>query len=246
MHMRIAPVLFLFTIAFQSLSSSQSTPELSDIRVTPLIQWSTTNGSVYSIQRASTITGDWTEVERRYSKTNGVARWADSTEIDSSALYYRVMRITGTPTGGFVETFEDSSGWIDHSYGSWTNMGSTGVWTADYCYATSAVIRAHSGSRYIGMNVNIAYLELPPVDNPTQVTAWVREVNNDYYTPVGLRYYDGINWNKLNEYSVRGMVYSQVVWNLNLGTPNPQQRLRIYGGAFDPLYVDDIEIKCAP
>jgi len=190
------------------------------------------------------------------TQTNWSTSWKDQTEIGATGgvlscrvpMNYRIIYHPSPTATLFSEQFENTNGWTDHSYAiSWSQSANNGVWTGAFCYATTSVIRAHSGERYIGMDINIAYLYLPPINNPTQLSVWVKGTVIGQSSWLILSHYDGNAWiNFSPTYAVTGTVYRNYIWPIDLGTPNPQQQLRIHCGDFSPCYIDDIEVRSFP
>ncbi|MEI6514092.1 MAG: hypothetical protein WCO51_12600 [bacterium] len=262
---RVWLTLFALIVFGKALPAySQSNPVITSISMTPMLSWQTTNGFIYIVHGASTVTGAWNEIARFYSKTNSVQRWADTSGGMSNIGFYRIGLVTNNPANGFTEDFEDSSGWRDWGTGTWTNSGASGSWIAgpysNYStgYATSIVSHAHSGSRYIGayqskVNESTIYngnFQLPVTDSPTQLMFWVRGAQQGTNGYAKVQYYDGYGWYDCLNYMVTNFTYVQKSVDLSfLGIPNPYQYLRfcltLKSGADMSIYIDDVQLKCA-
>lgn len=141
------------------------------VRPAPCVTWTATNGQTYTIECAAAVTGTWSTAATIYTTTSGPTAWADPS--DQPGAYYRVSYYSnGSHT--ITEDFEDAGGWTDHSFGIWTNFGTTGKWVGWECSATSAPGRAHSPVRCIGMNADWQRLYLPVGGLVTQLLVWYR------------------------------------------------------------------------
>lgn len=171
---------------------------------------------------------------------------------DEVPNYASGIAITSMPLRTlFIETFEDAGGWTDHTNRQWTQTASSGVWVVtgqgvSYggFYAMTNATYAHSGVRWLrSVGSYDCWLEIPPSDNPMEVSAWVRTPGFATSGSLSLYFYDGFAWYYLNSRTINGDQYTNVVFKTLLNGHSGQQ-LRFYTS--DPLYIDDIEIRVAP
>jgi len=212
------------------------------------ISWTDTysNGH-YCVEWSSSLTS-----------TNWLSEWDGLTAIPATGgvitvavpMFYRVVHHPTNAVGGFLETFEDAGGWSDHPEGDWTQSADTGTWESQGdLYAASSAIRAHSGTRYIGVGDNThGYLYLPPVDNPTQLVFWVRGGVAGWNGRVYIDAHDGMNWIQIATHEVQDTSYVKATVPITFGVPNPDQRIRLKLSANSGLaaYLDDVEVRTSP
>lgn len=233
-------VLLILTVGIFAASTFATDTEIDSYSGNGQIQWDdpNTNGK-YRVEWSSSLAEGWTSSWTsllNIKATGGIM-------TASSPMFYRVLWISNqVSSAGFFETFEDEMAWSDKSAGNWIALVDTGTWTSKGAYAISNPVNAHSGNRYIGMSGEI---ELPRTDNPTQVVVWVRSTAPGATARIGLSYFDGVSWQLWYGPWISGNIYTQQVFQLNLGYPNPQQRLKLDCG-LGTIYVDDVSVQCAP
>lgn len=205
-----------------------------------VISWDDTNSNgTYSVEWSSSLSDDWTD---SWSSVVGIKSTGGMISA-SVPLFFRVVHHPARTNGALFEDFEDSSGWSNHVEGSWSHTANSGTWTSYNTAASTSALFSRSGTRYIWMN-SFDQLVFPAVDNPTQVIVWVRGPSSSSTYTIGLQFFDGNTWQGLEGYWGGGNTYTSMIWNLDIGYPNPGQLLRIEG-SWDK-YIDDIEIRVAP
>jgi hypothetical protein len=84
-------------------------------------------------------------------------------------------------------------------------------------------------------------LELPPVDNPTQVSLYARLADGASSKSISLQQWDGFSWYTHGATKTVGATaYAKFVFPVTLGTPNSGQMLRIV--LDESTYIDDVNI----
>lgn len=227
----------LFLAAMHSIAQ---TSVVVGIHESGSISWSNnaSNGT-YAIEWASTPTGAW---NRTWAGNVGIPASGD--EMSTAVpMFYRVAFFPARTNGPLFEDFEDVGGWSNKAEGTWTHAANSGIWKSFGAAAASNSLNARSGNRYIWMN-SFDEFELPPVDNPTQVVVWVRGPSPSSTYTLGLKYFDGNTWQSHGSIWGGGNVYTAMVWNLEIGLPNPGQSFRLEG-SWDK-YIDDIRVNVAP
>ena len=194
----------------------------------------------------------------------------DSTFTDSGLgngtnYYYRLfshdevpnfasgMSVTSMPLRTlFSESFENASGWSDHTNGAWSQTAVSGLWVGTNInnwswagfYAMTNTAYARSGVRWLRSSGNSGdRIALPISDNPMEVSAWVRTPGFATSGSLSLEYFDGFAWYSVSSKSISGDQYTYVVFKPLLSGHSSQQ-LRLYTS--DALYIDDVEIRVAP
>jgi len=222
----------------ESLMDDLNTIDGWDVRVIRGGSWNSATNSLACHARTNTT------VALDYGAGNGSAAYG--------ALGFRVVRRTiewtnGLPIATVTENFEDAGGWMDYPFANdssyRTNVAASGVWRFQYyIYAESAPLRAHSGNRYLGVpSGSTGYLELPPVDNPTQVSLYARLADGASAASISLLQWDGFSWYTHGATkTVSSTAYTKFVFPVTLGSPNNGQLLRVHLRA--GTYVDDVNI----
>jgi len=200
------------------------------------ITWSSshTNGT-FTVEWVGSPTNEWAS---GWSDKIGIPATGGSYTV-TAPFYFRI-RYDGPRTNGpLIEDFEDAGGWSNHPEGDWTQIANSGEWKATSAAALTNSVFARSGVRYIA--ISFSDFDFPPVDNPTQLIVRTRGVLPSSSYGMSLRFFDGATWQQYSTKTASGNTYTSLVWDIDLGYPNPQQRLRI--ATFDSFYLDDVEIK---
>lgn len=133
--------------------------------------------------------------------------------------------------------FENADGWADQAGGNWTETAVDGDWISSGCYANAGT--THGGTRKIGLNDVADALQLPPVDSPVTVSAWLR-LSGAGSDTIRLEYKNGASWVTVSNQTVSSTTYSQYFWNLsNSGITT----MRFYAvSAGNSFYLDDVQV----
>ncbi|HMP72172.1 MAG TPA: fibronectin type III domain-containing protein [Kiritimatiellia bacterium] len=157
------------------------------------------------------------------------------------------------PDAGFLETFEPATGWTNSlSFsGAWTWEASNGTYTAGGNVLWGSLDPKVSGTRRIGLLTNVAvttsWLELPPVENPGNVTLFAGRFGaegaaNDVTLRMERR--DGASWVNLGDQVVtnRSPEFEMFTWGVNVDGVVTLRLTRVTTTG-PQVYVDDIAIS---
>jgi hypothetical protein len=218
---------------------------VSDVFMTPLLEWDATPGATYRVETAPSPTGAWVEVASWFASTGGPHRWADPQPRGDARRFYRVVRTPPSSKEAFLTAFEDDEGWGDHGEPAWTNATSSGTWVGCGAVAASTPDRAHSPVRFISLGAAKSFLELPAKDNVYRLLYWGRASSTWADWTVWVQEHDGARWNTFDAVRTTNTVHTQFAHCPVPAFPNPGQRLRFYmeEAREGALYLDDLVVE---
>ena len=238
---KVFPMAFLLLAAIHAQSQD---PVVCNVSRASSIAWEGAYNQSYAVQQATTISGDWQTVDIVSARSNGTQRWTDLDRTIETSCFYRVELLPET-NGPFVDGFEIAGDWSDQLDPAWTSRVATGVWSGYRCYTVDNPAYAHESGRCVGITTptGSAYLELPPVDFPTQIVYWARTLTGSNGLNLTVRTFDGLYWSHLSTKTFSSETYEMMRVPFGLSMRNQRIQFMVGGGTVgSTVLFDDVQI----
>ena len=215
----------------------------SGMRLAPVMAWEGSNRQTFAVQRTEAVTGGWQTVDVVSSQRDGTQSWIGRNRTAETSGFFRVALLPET-NRPFADGFETAGEWVDQLDLAWTSRVASGVWSGLRCYTEADSAKAHASDRCMRISTaSSAYLELPPVDFPTQIVYWAKSSSNGIGLYMAVRSFNGRTWPAMDIRTIASTNYEMN--RIPLGLSMKNQRLRIgpnggYGGV--TAYIDDVQV----